>query len=293
MVSVQYMHEHTRLRSLFSLGMVVSAWFLAGCATKPAIPNPEAVLSLPYQDFDQIKGSGWRPLYDERRECGKAAVLIEAYLKRHPELTVEQRAVLNFHAAQMFAYDGKNARAVDHFDRAQVHSRASGLGPGWDDTAAATQAFLLHDRAQLLAARARLVASHASSEEADELIEHFGESYADMRWWAGLCPVVAIPKGASMEQRATAEKLAKAFGLSVTEAAASPPHSVWLELRRLGSSSDWDGYIVFHYNGGTLITASGQWWLDGAVDRFIKSSRERNGKREAPTGLMTSFRLAR
>jgi|SRR5208337_212611 len=220
-------------------------------------------------------------------------MVIEAYLQRHRDLTTDQRAVLHFHAAQMFAYDGNNARAVDHLDRAQAQDNNSGLGAGWDDTVAATRAFLRRDRAQLLAAKERLVASHQSSEEVDELIEHFGESYADMRWWAVLCPAVAIPKGASPEHRAAAEKLAQAFGIPVTEAETCPAHSIWLELRRLGSNSDWDGYIVLHYESGTVISASGEAWLDAAVERFIKSSRERNGKREAPTGLMTSFRLAK
>jgi len=63
------------------------------------------------------------------------------------------------------------------------------------------------------------------------------------------------------------------------------------ELWRLGRGFDWDGDIILLNDGGTMITASGQWCLDGAVERFIKSSRERNGKCEAPTVLMTSFRF--
>ncbi len=44
---------------------------------------------------------------------------------------------------------------------------------------------------------------------------------------------------------------------------------------------------------GTHITASNQYWLEAAVERFIKSSWEINGHREAPFGLSTSFNLAR
>lgn len=280
-------------RRMFAVWALVLGGFLAGCATKPAIDGQAAVLSLSYDRFDQTKGSGWRPLYDEQRECGTAGALIEAYLQRHKELTPDQKAILHFHAAQMFAYDGDNARAVSHLDRARSPAKDSGLGLGWDDTVAATRAFLLRDRASLLAAKERLRASHESSEEVDELIEHFGESYADMRWWAALSPVVTVPKGASKEHHATAEKLAKAFGIPMSEAAASSPHSIWVELRRQGSDSDWDGYLVFHYSSGTVISASGEEWLNAAVERFISSSRERNGRREAPTGLITSFRLAR
>ena len=43
---------------------------------------------------------------------------------------------------------------------------------------------------------------------------------------------------------------------------------------------------IFHYDSGTVISASDPWWLEAAVARFIKSSRARNGKREAHTGLM-------
>jgi hypothetical protein len=64
------------------------------------------------------------------------------------------------------------------------------------------------------------------------------------------------------------------------------------ELWRLGRGFVWDGYILLN-DGGTMITASGQCWLEGAVERFIMSSRECNGKCEAPTVLMTSFRLAK
>lgn len=280
-------------RATFPVWVLVLGGFLAGCATKPAIDDQAALLSLSYERFDQTKGSGWRPLYDEQRKCGNAGALIEAYLQRHKELTPDQKAILHFHAAQMFAYDGDNARAVSHLDRARSPAKDSELGPAWNDTVDATRAFLLRDRPSLLAAKERLLASHESSEEVDELVQHFGESYADMRWWAALSPVVTIPKGASKEHRAIAEKLAKTFDLPLSEAATSSPHSIWVELRRQGSDSDWDGYLVFHYASGTVISASGEAWLNAGVERFISSSRERNGKREAPTGLMTSFRLAK
>ena len=52
--------------------------------------NRETLLALPYAEFDQTKGSGWRPLYDERRQCKEVAALIEDYLPAHPELTAWQ-----------------------------------------------------------------------------------------------------------------------------------------------------------------------------------------------------------
>jgi hypothetical protein len=48
-----------------------------------------------------------------------------------------------------------------------------------------------------------------------------------------------------------------------------------------------------HQAGGTLISATNQKQLDAAVERFINSSRERDGKREAPVGLMTSYEIVK
>jgi hypothetical protein len=251
--------------------------------------NRETLLALPYTEFDQTKGSGWRPLYDERGQYREAAQLIDDYLARHPELKAWQRAALHYHAGQLFAGAGMNQHALAHWDQAQTPD----LSPGWNVVVDASKAFLLHDRPALLAARARLP-SGDDQVEVDTLIQHFGDSYADMRSWAVLCPLVALPFDATAGQRAAAEKLAKTFGLSLTQAQSKPNRCIWLEVRPWESSSGypWDGYIILHYDSGTVIRASNQRWLDAAVERFIQSSRERNGKREIPTGLMSSFTFA-
>lgn len=250
----------------------------------------ETLLSLPYTDFDQTKGSGWRPLYDERRQCREVAALIEDYLPRHPELMAWQRAALHFHAGQMFAGEGMNARAIMHWDQ----SRTPDLGPGWNAMIDASEAFLRHDRPALLAARARLASGDDQVEEIDNLIEHFGDSYGEMRWWAAICPLVALAPDATAGQRAAGEKLARTFGLSLTQVQTKPSRCVWLEVRPWDSTPGypWDGYIILHYASGTVIRASNQHWLDSAVERFIQSSRERSGRREAPTGLKSSFTFA-
>ena len=255
---------------------------------------------LSFEDFNQ-KGSGWRALYDERGDCREAARLNEDYLRFHRFwLTPDQIAIVHFHAAQFFAALGMISQAMPHL--AQATNRF--MREDWNDMVVATQAFLLHDREQLEAARHRLVAAHAaddSIEEANILIEHFGESYARMRWWAPLAPVVAIPSSALPELRIAAEELAKAFGLSVVTAETNPEHCIWLELHPWnpntgswrGTFNYWDGYMILHYDSGTVISASSPKWLDPAVTRFIRSSREHNGKRGVPTGLMTNFPLAR
>ena len=109
--------------------------------------------------------------------------------------------------------------------------------------------------------------------------------------YARLFPMVGIPKNATAQQRAAAEKLARQFGITVSALDTNPVCCVWLELSTWRPNPGADGYIIVHQAGGTLITASSQQQLDAAVERFIKSSRERDGKREAPIGLMTSYEV--
>ena len=190
----------------------------------------------------------------------------------------------------MFASEGMDSQALAQWDQA----RTSDLGAGWNLMVDASKAFLFHDRPALIAVRAHLASGDDQVEEVDDLIEHFGDTYAEMRWWAALCPLIALPPDATAGQRAAGEKLAKTFGLSLTRAQTKPSRCIWLEVRPWDSASGypWDGYIMLHYASGTVIRASNQHWLDAAVERFIQSSRERNGKREAPTGLKSSFTLA-
>ena len=94
-------------------------------------------------------------------------------------------------------------------------------------------------------------------------------------------------------------ELAKAFGLPVTVAPTAPAEGgipgdcIWLEVRPMGGTPDVEGYIILHANKSTVITATNEQRLDAAVKRFIESSRQHNGKRQAPFGLATSFELAR
>lgn len=263
--------------------------FVAGCAT-PEDSHRAAVLSLPYSEFDQAYGDGWRSVF-ERGEGLAAVALIKDYLKRHTELTFGQRRFLHLHAAQVLALEGKNNRAVKHLDAAASRQKSSELWPDWDDFIAATKAFLMRDRASLLAARQRLAAANAPRLKlADRLIEKFGSSYADAIWWVRVCTNVAVPSDAPVRQRAAATKLAKAFSCPVTIAETNPPPCcIWLELRPFSPNAVPKGYVIIHSADGTLITASDPQWLDDAVQRFIKSSRESNGYWEAPFGVASNF----
>jgi hypothetical protein len=86
----------------------------SSCAS-PAGKQRAVMLALPYKEFDQTFGSGWRALYDDGKyfEAGGA---IETYLRSRPELTVGQINFLHFHAGQLFALAGQNRRALEHLD---------------------------------------------------------------------------------------------------------------------------------------------------------------------------------
>jgi hypothetical protein len=250
----------------------------------------EAYLSLPYKQFDVIYGSGHRRFRDQPRDPVQVAALIEAYINRHPDLPFDSRATLQSHAAQMFAFGGMNERAITFLDRLLTQNTTD----GW---AAATKSFLLFDRAGLLAVRRRMVGSEAGG-IVDLLIDHFGESYSDICKWAPVGSAVSLPVSASANHRATAEQLATAFGLPVTAAQdattkdSNPADCIWLEIRPMGPGRGVPGYIILHVKG-TVIAATDEHWLAEAVKRFIETSRRHDGKRQAPTGLATSYDLAR
>ena len=252
----------------------------------------EAYLSLGYKEFDATPGSGHRRFRDQPRDTSQTGKLIEAYLQRHPELSFDQRMILEFHAAQLFAMGGMNERAITHLDVVRLAYNSHPI-------ADATKAFMLLDREGLLAARRRMNGGPGAA-SVDFLIERFGESYADIARWMPIASTIKVPAGASANHRAAADQLATAFALPVTVAdrAATeggiPGGCLWLEVRPMSGTPDLQGYIILHANQkSTVITATDEQHLAAAVKRFIESSRQHNGKREAPYGLATSFELAR
>jgi hypothetical protein len=277
-----------------SLALVILLAVFAGGCAEPESRDRATVLSLPYEQFDQTFGSGWRPVFDQR-QYAKAANLIEDYLQARTELTFGQQKFLHMHAGMLFALAGRNARAVKHLDQAVTGRKLPELWPDWDDFVAATRAFLTHDLPSLEAARERLAAANSRHLVlADRLVQTFGSSYAEWWWWARVCSKVVIPKDATPELRAAAEKLAKAFDCSISVAEDGPqPSCIWVELRDFAPKSFATGYVIIHSPDGTHITASNQHWLDAAVERLIKPSRVSNGHIEAPFGLTTSFNRAR
>jgi len=110
------MNQFIRLAQAPAISGVFASVWLGGCAT-PGSGCRATVLSLPYGQFDQTFGSGWRPIFD-LREYGQAAALIEDYLRSRHELTVGQQRFLHLHAAMLLALEGRNSRAIKHADQA-------------------------------------------------------------------------------------------------------------------------------------------------------------------------------
>lgn len=163
------------------------AAYLVGCVSKPT--SCDAVLSLPWEQFDQAQNSGWRKIafteHGDRGDYKGAADLIEIYLSQHQELKVEQRAVSRFHRGQLLALDGRTKAGVADMRQALVPQNTPDLPDDWNIQASATIAFLTGDRATLV---------HLEEQEASlppsrvkwpdcpaNLLKHFGQAYGHFR----------------------------------------------------------------------------------------------------------------
>jgi hypothetical protein len=149
-----------------------------GCGSRPQNRDRDILLSLPWQQFDQTLNSGWR-VYSARREYRVAADLIEIYLKRHPDLTVRQRAVSRFHAGQMRVRDGRTQAGLLQMKQALAPENTPGLSDDWNIMVSAHIAFLTDDRATLVALKEQVAGLPRSRVEwpgcPGDLLEHFGE----------------------------------------------------------------------------------------------------------------------
>lgn len=157
--------------------LCLSGLFLRADANDAAV----AALRLSYQEFDQTPHSGWRVLAEDAKRMIEAATLIEAYLASHSELDRFQRSNLHWHAAQALALAGDSAAALKHIPSARLDPEPSDSPLCWNDYVAATEAFLQHDRAKLIAAKERI----AKNKPADpnlaivaSLLVHFDEPYS-------------------------------------------------------------------------------------------------------------------
>jgi hypothetical protein len=162
---------------MLGLLICVAGWF-SGCVSQPQDPERDAILSLPWQQFDQTLDSGWRA-YSARREYRAAADVIEVYLKEHQDLTVRQRAVSRFHAGQMRVYEGRTEAGVACMKKALVPDIPPGLPDDWNIMVSAHIAFVTGDRATLVALKEQAATLPPSRVEwpgcPADLLEHFGQ----------------------------------------------------------------------------------------------------------------------
>ncbi len=172
----------------FQAGVLCLAVLTTSCDSKRNDKTHTSVLSLPFAQFDQAQGAGWRALAD-RQQFDQGAALIQGYLPLHPELSSKEKAVLHFHAAQLLAVAGHESEALVHLEQTAIPDNSPGfpaVPARWNDFVAATRAFLLHGRTELMAARARMAAGPSTPTDVfflrgvDLLVSHFGESYRDV-----------------------------------------------------------------------------------------------------------------
>lgn len=149
-----------------------------GAERQPGKIDDEALLALPWKQFDQTLGSGWR-VYACRNDYAGAARLIETYLARRTDLTPVQRAISNFHAAAELGHANRYEEALRHLEAAEVPPGARGVPQDWNELVIATRAFLHGDREALLASKRRVeaMASAAFPQSAAQYLEHLGERY--------------------------------------------------------------------------------------------------------------------
>jgi hypothetical protein len=166
------------MRNFASAFAALALSLAAVCAC--ALPDDDALLALPWKQFDQTLGSGWR-VYACRKEHGAAAALIEKYLDRRTDLTPSQRAVSHFHAAAELARENRYEEALRHLESAQLEPGSRGVPEDWNELVIATRAFLVGDRDGLLASKQRVEAmrSPAFPHSAERLLEHLGQPYGN------------------------------------------------------------------------------------------------------------------
>jgi hypothetical protein len=161
-----------RVSALIALLVVVCA-----AGSEPSVKD-DVLLALPWKQFDQTLGSGWR-VYATRDEHLQAARLIETYLAWRSDLTPVQRAASHFHAGAELARVNLHEEALLHFDQAIVPAGSKGVPEDWNELVAANRAFLLGDRAAILACKQRVDAmrSPAFKDTFGLLLEYLGQPW--------------------------------------------------------------------------------------------------------------------
>jgi hypothetical protein len=109
----------------------------------------EVLLALPFKQFDQQQGNGWRPLYASKCYI-EAALLLKDYVKRNPSIARDQY-MLPFHTGQLFALAGGHAEAIQWMENGYSNDNFDPIN--WNAFVDANVAFLKHDYKALLKQR--------------------------------------------------------------------------------------------------------------------------------------------
>ena len=174
------MHRHVSVLKAAAIAALFHA--LASqpslAAEEAAAPDDEVLLALPWKQFDQTLGAGWR-VYALRKEHRRAAELIETYLARRNDLTPPQRAVSHFHAAVELARENLYQAALRHLESAEVPPDSKAVPEDWNELVISTRAFLRADREALLASKQRVdaMSKPAYPKSAEQLLKYLGQPY--------------------------------------------------------------------------------------------------------------------
>ena len=139
-----------------------------------------AFLKMDLNEFDQSENSGWRTFADgpnHDRKCFLVgAKLLRAYVRVHRSLSDHERMILSFHAGQAYALAHQYGNAIKEFRQS-----FEGNAEDWDAYVRATIDFLKFDKPSLVREREKLAAipGKLNLNVVDDLVKHFGESYAD------------------------------------------------------------------------------------------------------------------
>lgn len=190
--------DSSRMREVLR-GATLLISFLLAAMTGMSMPAPlapdspackieprkyEALLSATYDDFDQSMSSesNWRVIMNAG--CYETAVsIIDAYLKKNSRsLSDENKRNLNFHAGQVLAFGGFDAKSAPYFERARGGSDAE-----WNAYVDATLAFIRNDKSEFEKALDRYIEVALNSprrEVLNSLLACFGQPYST----ASMCP---------------------------------------------------------------------------------------------------------
>ena len=136
-----------------------------------------------YNKFDQRPGMGWRQLAEKGR-YSDAAKLIDKYIEEHKYLDVSQKANLQFHAGQMYAFANDHKTAIERFQKSTYAEEPPELPLRWNAYVQATIVFLSKDLKRLKECREEIAegptfqGEKANLDIVVGLIEHFDEPYS-------------------------------------------------------------------------------------------------------------------